>query len=552
MPVADAGNGGTVSLHRNPFHVLGATIRDGRNRVIELAEERSLVADETDCRDAQNTLTNLRNRLAAEMGWFPGVSPRKAAEMAEGILTPALPAAVADLPPLARANVLASHLEALPPSANLTEAGKVILRLTSAVEEVDPEEVLRDINEDRSVAGYQPVRDADLVIEAFEARKRTYRNAVRDYLDRLPSPTLVKVVEGLVDRGTDSGTRHVPAVIQDLVDAYETGAQGFIERASSNVRVLIKRAEEAIPHGEQNVARVVEDIERATVNYNFVAKPIQVVNQANGTDHGPSVALARDIRDLAILLHNEHGWHVLPGRITGFIASAFARLGDMQESVAADADYLRTFEERKRTSEAETREYERSLEYAAEVGVLFKDKVSMTAHAIEWQNRRFPLAAISRIRWGATRHSVNGIPTGTSYVIVVGDKTSDMTINLRSEAIYDNLANRLWKAVGVRLVIELVQKVREAGSVPILDGAIRDDGVVLKRRKMFGAGEPLLVPWNDVTVWSQAGTFFIAKKDETQVQTAMTYKGHDNTMVIENLIRAFFKSDKPRLTQLFQ
>lgn len=550
MTAADGEGQATLSLHKNPFHVLGATIRDGRSRIIELAEERSFVADEGACRDAQNALINLRGRLAAEMGWFPGVSPRKAAETAEGIRSETLASVASELPPLARANALASHLEGLLPEANLTEAGKVILRLTKAVEEVDPEEVLRDINEDRSVAGYQPVRDAGLVIDEFEARKRAYRNAVRDYLDRLPSRTLVKVVEALVERGTDAG-KYVPAVIQDLVDAYETGAQSFIELEAANVGTLVDRAREAIPYGEANVAKVFDDIERATLNFNAVVKPIQLVSQANGTDHDPSVAIARNIRSLAILIHNEHGWHVLPGRITTFLAAAFPRLGDLQDSVAGDADYLRKFEEEKRAAQEQSEEFERSLEYAAEVGTLFKDKVSMTAQAIEWRNRRFPLAAVTRIRWGATRHSVNGIPTGTSYMILVGDRSSDMSINLRSEAIFDNLTTRLWKAVGVRLVLELLQQVREAGSVTILDGAIRDEGVVLKKRKMFGAGEPVFVPWDAVTVWSQAGTFVIAKRDETKVQVVMSYQGNDNTMVVENLIRAFFKSSKPRLTQLF-
>jgi hypothetical protein len=549
---ASSASEGKPSLHRNPFHVLGATTRDGRNRVIDLADERSLVGDESACRDAQNALINLRGRLAAEMGWFPGVAPRKASEMAEGVQAASLPPTATELPPLARANVLAAHLESLPPGANLTEAGKVILRLTNAVEEVDGEEVLRDINEDRSVAGYQPVRDASLVADEFEARKRAYRDAVRDYLDRLPSRTLVKVVDGLVDRGTDGGKRQVPAVIQDLVDTYETSAQDFIEREAGNVLTLVERARAAIPRGEADVIKAFEDIERTTLNFNAVARPIQVVNQVNGTDHAPSIGLARTIRQLGVELYNEHGWHELPSRITAFLASAFPRLGEIQETVAADADYLRTLAEERRAAEEQGKEYERSMEYAAEIGVLFKDKVCMTAQAIEWKNQRFPLDAVTRIRWGATRHSVNGVPTGTTYTVVVGDAASAMTIGLRNATVYDNLVERLWKAVGIRLVLELVRRVRETGSAPIPNGAIRDDGVILRRRKLFGSGEDVLVPWSAVTIWSQAGSFVIAKRDETKVQTVMSYQGHDNTLVVENLIRAFFKSDKPRLTQLFE
>lgn len=550
MSVAISVVEGETALHRNPFNVLGATTRDGRGRVIELAEERALVADEDACREAQNALVNLRNRLAAEMSWFPGVSPRKASELAGGIAARTLPATAGELPPLARANALAAHLESLPPRTEPEQAGPVILKLAAAVEEVDPEEVLRDINEDRSVAGYQPVRDADLVVAEFEARKRDYRNAVRDYADRLPSRVLVKLIDRLVELGTDGGRRHAPAVIQDLVDLYETAAQGFVEREAENVSTLVERAKAAVPYGQENVAKVVDDIERAALNFNAVLKPVQTVNLVNGTDHLPSIGIAYAIRGLAIDLHNDHGWHALPARITAFLETNFNKLGVIQDKVAADAEHLKEEAEQRRAAEAEKREFEESLKYEADLGTFFKDRVSMNAQAIEWRNQRFPLDAVTRIRWGSTRHSVNGVPTGTSHVIVVGDATSSMTIKLSSATVFDGLTDRLWKSVGMRLLVEHLRRLREGGTVAIPGGAIRDDGAVLTRRKLFGKDEVVLVPWNGLQVWSENGNFVIAKKGEPKVQAVLSYQNRDNTQIIENLIRAAFKNGTARLSEL--
>lgn len=550
MTVADSHAQGDTTLRRNPFHLLGATTRDGRARIIELAEERALVADEDACREAQNTLVNLRNRLAAEMGWFPGVSPRKASEIADGIAGPTLPATAGDLPPLARANALAAHLECLPPRSEPARVGPIILKLAAAVEEVDPDGVFRDINEDRAVAGYQPVRDADLVVAEFEVRKRDYRNAVRDYADGLPSRALVKLIDRLVELGTDDGQRHAPAVIQDLVDLYESAAQGFVEREAENVAALVERARAAVPYGQDKVAKVVDDVERAALNFNVVLKPVQTVNLVNGTAHGPSLRVAYTIRDLAIELHNEHGWHALPARITSFLETNFPRLGDIQHQVAMDAKHLKDEAEQRRVAEAEKREFEESLKYEADLGTFFKDRVSMNAQAIEWRNQRFPLDAVTRMRWGSTRHSVNGVPTGTSHVIVVGDATSSMTIKLSSPTVFDGLTDRLWKAVGVRLLVEHVRRLREGGTVAIPGGAIRDDGAVLTRRKLFGKDEVVLVPWNGLHVWSENGNFVIAKRDETKVQAVLSYQNNDNTQVIENLIRAAFKNGKARISEL--
>ena len=62
-----------------PFSLLGATIRDDRKRIMDLAEEKSLELDAEICQKARSDLINPRTRLAVEMGWLPGVSPRRAA-----------------------------------------------------------------------------------------------------------------------------------------------------------------------------------------------------------------------------------------------------------------------------------------------------------------------------------------------------------------------------------------------------------------------------------------------------------------------------------------
>ncbi|TXN77959.1 hypothetical protein [Methylobacterium sp. WL8] len=550
MSASDGLPDGATSLHRNPFCVLGATTRDSRSRIIELAEERSLVGDEDACREAQNALINLRARLTAEIGWFPGVSPRKASEVVNGAASLSLTCAKGELPPLPRANALVSLLETMTPDKEPAKLASLLLALSEAVEEIELDDVLRDINEDRSVAGYQPVRNVDLVATEFELRKRTYLNAVRDLVDRLPSKVIVKLVDHLVDKSTNGGQRHAPPVIQDLVDVYETGAQEFIRRETENVQALLWRARAAIPHGEDSVSKVYEDVERAALSFNVVTKPIQIVSQANGVDHEPSSDLAFSIRHLALDLHNDHGWHVLPDRITAFLAANFPKLGNIQEKVAEDAEYLRSAAEERSRAQERNAEYERSLEYTAEIGLMFKDTVTINASGITWQKRRFPLDVITRLRWGGTRHSVNGIPTGTSRVIFVGDATSEFTIHLRNEAIYDNVVERLWKGVGFRLLVEHVARLKQTGSFPIPGGLIRDDGVTLTRRRMFGSNETVLLGWHEVNIWNGDGNFFIGKKDDRSVHSAMSYQGIDNTPVIENLIRAFFKSEKPRPSQL--
>jgi hypothetical protein len=76
----------TAPLHRNPFAVLGVTVRDDRRTIVEQAEHQSLLHDADECQSARSMLTNPKNRVAAEMAWLPGVSPDRVNRLLETLL----------------------------------------------------------------------------------------------------------------------------------------------------------------------------------------------------------------------------------------------------------------------------------------------------------------------------------------------------------------------------------------------------------------------------------------------------------------------------------
>ncbi len=61
-----------MDLLQNPFHILTATPRDNRRRIMQLADERSLLLDAGECMQARSDLTNPRKRLSVEVAWLPG------------------------------------------------------------------------------------------------------------------------------------------------------------------------------------------------------------------------------------------------------------------------------------------------------------------------------------------------------------------------------------------------------------------------------------------------------------------------------------------------
>src|SRR3546814_11568243 len=78
---------------------------------------------------------------------------------------------------------------------------------------------------------------------------------------------------------------------------------------------------------------------------------------------------------------------------------------------------------------------------------MFKDTLSISPDGISWKGQSFSLDSITRVRWGGVRHSVNGVPTGTTYTIAFGDKRSEAVVELKKEDIYSKFIEKLWRAV---------------------------------------------------------------------------------------------------------
>lgn len=544
----------TTALHQTPFAILGVTTRDDRRRIVELAEEKSLELDHDVCQKARSDLTNPRTRLSAEIAWLPGVSPRKASQLVEGLLHDAM--AVREesgLPTLAHLNLLAAAFEAVDSEHDAEDLASFIQEVAYLVDEIDPEDVLRDINEDRAVSGFPEVRALDQIEAELAERKRYYRSAIKDALDRLPSTTLVQVMTDTVEGVALGGEDHAPELIDDLVDSYEVETQGFLLKEAENVHKLIKAARESANSGEAAVKPYVDKLDAVARNWDKVAQPIQLSAKARGIDHEASRDLAYEIRSLAIDLFNTHDMLTQSQRLIGLLQELFAELPEVSERVEQDADALAEIFHERKQAVARRDEWARELTYRAEIGVMFKDTLSISPDGISWKGQSFSLDSITRVRWGGVRHSVNGVPTGTTYTIAFGDKRSEAVVELKKEDIYSKFIDKLWRAVCVRLLGEMLEALKDGRDLYFGDALLHDDGITLVKHKFLGANERVRCTWGQVQIWNADGSFCIGSKDDKKTNVGISYIHVANTHIMEQLIRmAFKKPGLRRLSELLQ
>jgi len=543
-----------TALHQSPFAALGVTTRDDRRRIVELAEEKSLELDHEVCQKARSDLTNPRSRLSVEMAWLPGISPRKASLLVDGLLhNPMAIREESGLPTLAHLNLLAAAFESVNGEHDADDLAGFIMETAYLAEELSPEDVLRDINEDRAVSGFPEVRALDQIEAELTERKRYYRIAIKDALDRLPPMTLVEVMTETVDSVTSGGEDHAPGLIDDLVDSYEVETQGILQKEAENVRKLITSVRDWVSSGETVVKPYVDKLDSIARNWDKIAQPIQLSAKARGIVHEPSRELAYEIRSLAIDLFNKHGMLAHSQRLTGLIQELFAEVPEIADRAEEDADALADIFQQRQTAVAQKDEWAREITYRAEIGVMFKDTLSISPEGVSWKGQNFPLDSITRVRWGGVSHSVNGIPTGTTYTIAFGDRRSEAVVELKKQDIYSTFIDKLWRAACVRLLSEMLEALRDGRDLHFGDALLHDDGITLVKRKFLGSNEKVRCSWGQVHVWSADGSFCIGAKDDKKINAGVSYIHGANTHVLEQAIRMGFK--KPglrRLSELLQ
>ena len=357
----------------------------------------------------------------------------------------------------------------------------------------------------------------------------------------------------VVDAATRGGDKHAPELIDALVDSYAIETQEFLEKEAENVKKLISIIRDVAKSGEHVVKTNVDKLEIVARNWDKVAQPIQLSFKSRGVDHDPSHEMAYAIRSLAIDLFNEHQMLAQSQRLTSLIQELFAELPEVCEKVQQDVDALDEIFRNRKQSETHKKEWEQEITYRAEVGIIFKDILSISPAGAAWKEKCYPLDSVTRIRWGGVRHSRNGIPTGTTYTVAFGDEYSESVIELKNQTTYSTFIDKLWRAVGVRLLTELLDSLKTGNYVQMGEATIRDDSVVLVKHKFLGSDDLVRCSWGQVHVWSADGAFYIGSQNDKKTYVSLSYIHSPNVHILEHIIRmAFKKSGMTRLSDLLQ
>jgi len=332
-----------MDLLSNPFYILGATPSDSRKRIVQLADDCSLLDDPDGVADARSTLTTPRRRLTAEIAWLPGCNR----EVVFLQLLKETPWRILEVPSvhslpeadIGKSNLLAAGMKRQVEDAAPEYVARWILALAEAFEVVQVDALMEVINEARIEAGF-PEATRDLVAAELKARREYFRKLILECASSMDFDDWVYVVTAVAESATNLGEYHAPVLADDLIDAYIAEAQPVLTERQDVIRQnycrrLLTRVKLGIATDEE-LEHLLTRIVTATRQWDDIAQPIQISYRSRGLEHADSLNLAAYLRWLALTLYNEHERKSIAVRLLRMLEGVFAEIDEYAERFESD------------------------------------------------------------------------------------------------------------------------------------------------------------------------------------------------------------------------
>lgn len=536
-----------MTIKENPFYILGATTRDNRQKIQELVDEKSLSLDMSVCTEARAVLTNPRRRLSAELAWFPGVSIRQTKTIIKELEDKELSYDTLDhLSSLAGVNVVLSYLDS---GVKLTAKNleNAIFTLARSYESIKPETVMNMINEDRTISGFPEVTDLSVIQEELTELKNNAIHVLQQAMASLNLETANKVMLHLMERVQKEKATY--SLLDDVIDqVYVMIVQKDKDSIESKVIDAIKKIENAMDKKATSKAtlnKLADELLEELEAFDNIMQPIQLSTQRRGLEHDLTREIARKVENLTVEMIKKTRDLELVERIMKRTKELFIEVGSVSESLSEGLGVISKIQQ-------DDKEFEESIKYNYSKTGFWGGKTSLSIDSkhIKYNDTSYNTKDISFIRYGTTRHYSNGIYTGTSTYVMYGVSDDDYVVidNVLSENEYSKFTNSLWKAVGPRLMMAIVDQLAMGKSVY---GFIYNDGVKLAKDNAFAPTEYKKFKWKDVTLTIYGGFVFITSKTDKSYSVSLGLQSVDNALVIGILLDEFFKRGIPTISEAF-
>lgn len=535
-----------MTIKENPFYILGATTRDNRQKIQELVDEKSLFLDMSVCVEARAVLTNPRRRLSAELAWFPGVSIRQTKNIIKELEDKELSSETLEhLSSLAGVNVILSYLDSMD-KLTAKDLENSIFALARSYESIKPETVMNVINEDRSISGFPEVTDLSVIQEELSELKNNAIHVLQHAMSSLSLETSNKIMLHLMERAQKEKATY--SLLDDVIDqVYVMIVQKDRDSIENNVVEVIKKLENAMDKkttSKTTLNKLADELLEELEVFDNIMQPIQLSTQRRGLEHDVTREVAHKVEDLTVAIIKKTRNFELAEKIMKRTKELFVEVGSVNESLAMGLDAINKIQQG-------DKEFEESIKYKYTKNSFWGGSTTLSVDSkhIVYGDTKYNTNDITHIRYGTTRRYQNGIYVGTDTFVAFGTDETDTRITMLSESEFPKFIDSLWKAVGPRLLLAMVDQL--ARGKPLY-GFIYDDKVKLAKDNAFAPTEYKTFKWSDVVSAVESGFVVIMSKSDTNYRVTLSLQDVENAPVIGILLGEFLRRGEKKISEAFR
>lgn len=335
-------------MRSNPFWLLGVSLDDDAQAVVDKAEA---LADDDPCTDwtgAAQMLRNPHERVRCEVAWLPGLTPAQADECLRAA-TIGERAEMDESAALADVNIRVLRLTAN--RHDWRESAEQLMGIAEAWERVNAAETAEQINAHRSRANMRAKATEQMVRMALDDRQADIDAAFREEMERLQAEKKVATALALCQAATKDGRQRAPEAVRRWMKSYERTWRKYFAQQKTSLKTLAKNAcTELNRKKREAAAHVTELFCQSLVNWSEIALPIQLVRQGDGAIDADADGVLEAVRSFSRSLSDEHGEAELAAKVAEARRKAFKELDglemaqaqdDMEIGDEADADFTK-------------------------------------------------------------------------------------------------------------------------------------------------------------------------------------------------------------------
>lgn len=300
-----------MKISETAFYLLGANIHSSRTEIRNLVEEKSFIVDEKDCKNAERNLLQSNKRIEQEIAWLPGVAPEsvtrlvKNAEKGQFSRKYIYQGAEYELPALAASNLLSETvyhvLKSRPETIDITQFDSIVRIATELYDQIEPEEELKRINIDRSVAGFAQFSDRQLLEDNIDKQRKELSSEIKQALELFNNEEEKEWLASIIDELTKEGTAPLPSLLEELVFGYELKKTDLHTQLADEISRQIIEIEGAIQKStgeeiQQNIFHLKSLLEKWSAS----TYPILLAYKSKGISHKTAEKIISEIRNLYI------------------------------------------------------------------------------------------------------------------------------------------------------------------------------------------------------------------------------------------------------------